>query len=52
MAEMREERKLLKCGREEGRGGNMGIWQKGGKREEYGFMEKRREDRGIWEKGR
>ena len=30
----------------------MGIWQRGGKREEYGFMENLSEDRGIWDYGR
>ena len=48
MAERRGERGILEYGREEGRDRNMGIWQRGGKRKEYGNMAERREERGIW----
>ena len=52
MAEMRKERGICEYGREEEIEGNMGIWQRGGKRKEYGYMEVMRKDRGIWEYGR
>ena len=38
MADIREEGGIWEYGREEGREGGMGIWQRGGKREEHGFI--------------
>ena len=50
MEDMREERGIWEHGRYEERERNMGILQRGGKREEYGNMEERREEIGIWKK--
>ena len=47
MAERREDRAIWEYVREVKRERNVGIWKRGGKREEYWNTEEMREERGL-----